>query len=63
MSCSAQHRAGKSSFMAFSSSLPSSHYGQHGTFRANMSVLSLTPRFSALPIPWDLLRAETAQLV
>lgn len=53
-------------FMAFffpPSSLPTSHYGQQGTFRATMSSLALVPRFSALPVPWDLPRMEAAQLV
>ena len=46
-----------------SSLLPTSHYGQHGTFRADASVLAFPPRFSALRVPWDLLRADIAQLV
>lgn len=64
MSRFAQHHAGESlSLWLFSSSLPTSHYGQHGTFRADMSFLSLVLCFSTIPSPWNLLRVEIAQLV
>lgn len=49
--------------LSLPSSLPTSHYGQQGTFRATMSFLALVPRFPALPNPWDLPRTEVAQLV
>lgn len=46
----ARHCSGESlPLWLFSSSLPTSHSGQRGTFRAHMSVLSLVPPFSAHP--------------